>query len=87
MQFRATLRCVSAARAFHGDCPAHDVAYARARLRPEPRFGLATPVHVTKARFGSVPRFYIECTRDRAISLDCQRRMQASLPCSATVTL
>jgi len=34
-----------------------------------------------------VPRSYIETTRDRAVTLPSQRRMQAALPCSPVFTL
>jgi pimeloyl-ACP methyl ester carboxylesterase len=73
--------------AFYGLCSDADVAFAKARLRPEPLFGLLTPVHVTTERFGSVKRHYIECAQDRAISLAIQRNMQAALPCASVTTL
>lgn len=73
--------------AFYGDCDAATVAFAHARLAPEPLKPLVSPVKVTEARFGSVPRAYIECTRDRTVSLACQRRMQAALPCNPVITL
>jgi hypothetical protein len=34
-----------------------------------------------------VPRAYIECTRDRTVSLAAQRRMQAASPCGTVITL
>ena len=42
---------------------------------------------VTASRFGSVPRAYIETTRDRTVTLASQRRMQAALPCMPVLTL
>ena len=81
------VRDEAAAAVFYGQCEAADIAFARARLRTEPFFGLTTPVHVTDARFGSVARYYIECSRDKAVSLQSQRRMQAGLPCRDTITL
>lgn len=73
--------------AFYGDCDEETVAFATSRLRPEPLKPLATPVRVTEARFGSVPRAYIGCARDRTVSLASQRRMQGALPCDPVVTL
>ncbi len=73
--------------AFYGDCTEEDFAAAAARLSPEPLKPLATPLKITDAAFGTVPRHYIETTRDRAVSLDAQRRMQASLPCATVATL
>jgi pimeloyl-ACP methyl ester carboxylesterase len=73
--------------AFYGDCDAQTVAFASERLAPEPLKPLVSPVRVTGERFGSLPRAYIECTRDRTVSLACQRRMQAALPCDPVITL
>jgi len=72
---------------FYEGCGAEDVAFALARLRPEPLFGLTTPLRVSAERFGRVPREYIECTRDRVISLAAQRRMQAAWPVQRVTTL
>lgn len=72
---------------FYGECSDDDVALARALLVPEPMAPLETPVRVTDANFGTVPRMYVECTRDRAMTLRSQRRMQAALPCRDTITL
>jgi hypothetical protein len=48
---------------------------------------LVAKLRITPEGFGSVPRAYVECTRDRTISLAAQRRMQASLPCDPVFTL
>ena len=39
------------------------------------------------ARFGRVPRVYIECSGDRAITHAAQRRMQQVLTCAERITL
>ena len=66
---------------FYGQCTDADVALARSLLVPEPLAPLATPIKITAARFGRVPRVYVECTGDKAITHSAQRRMQQSLPC------
>lgn len=73
--------------AFHGDCDDETARFAAARLAPEPLKPLVSPLRVTEARFGSAPRAYIECTRDRTVTLAAQRRMQAVLPCDPVITL
>jgi pimeloyl-ACP methyl ester carboxylesterase len=73
--------------AFYGECSEEDVTLARMLLAPEPTAPAATPIHVTEARFGSVPRIYIECLRDRAIPLSLQRQMHASVPCHKVVAI
>ncbi len=72
---------------FYEGCAPEDIAFALARLRPEPLFGLTAPLRVSAERFGRVPREYIECTRDRVISLTAQRRMQAAWPVQRVTTL
>lgn len=46
-----------------------------------------TPLHLTAERFGRAPRAFVECTEDKAITLDMQRRMQRDLPCDPVLTL
>lgn len=60
---------------------------AAARLVAEPVAPLATPLSLSAERFGNVPRHYIECSDDRAITLARQRQMQALLPCRTVETL
>jgi len=73
--------------AFFGCCSQDDYEYALARLSPEPLKPLVTPLRLTQRNFGSVPRAYIETSRDRAVTLALQRRMQAALPCEPVFTL
>jgi pimeloyl-ACP methyl ester carboxylesterase len=72
---------------FYGLCGQQDIDFAKARLRPEPLFGLGTPVHVTAERFGKVKRHYIECLQDRAIAVANQRNMYTASPCVSVTTL
>jgi pimeloyl-ACP methyl ester carboxylesterase len=65
---------------FYHDCTDKDVADASARLRPQALAALMTKVHVTPERFGRIPRIYVECTDDRALSIDMQRDMIAKSP-------
>jgi pimeloyl-ACP methyl ester carboxylesterase len=82
-----TLRAEAWREAFYGDCTDEDFQFARERVAPEPIRVLAAPVRVTEQRFGRVPRAYIETTRDRAVTLAAQRRMQSVLPCAPVFTL
>lgn len=82
-----TLRADAWRDTFYGNCTGEDVSFALAQLAPQPLKPLATPMRITDAAFGRVPRAYIETTRDRAISLEAQRRMQAALPCAPVFTL
>jgi pimeloyl-ACP methyl ester carboxylesterase len=86
-QLSVRMRDDAARAAFYGECSNEDVALARALLVAEPIAPLITPIHISAANFGRLARTYIECTRDRAITLPQQRRMQAALPCQQRVTL
>ena len=66
---------------FYADVSPEDRYRAMERLRPQPIAISTTPVTLTEERFGSVPRWYIECTHDNAIRIDLQRRMVALTPC------
>jgi len=74
-------------RLFCPDSDAGTAARAEARLRTEPFAAFTTPMRITPARFGSIPRAYVETSRDIVIPLDFQRSMQAALPCEPVVTL
>ena len=72
---------------FYGECSAEDAAQAAARLVPESLAATAAPVRVTEERAGSIRRIYVECVRDRAISITKQREMVAARPCEQVLTL
>jgi pimeloyl-ACP methyl ester carboxylesterase len=67
--------------------PPNLVADAMARLMAEPNAPRGDVLHLTEARYGSVPRHYIECTADLAIPIAEQRRMIAAQPCATVITL
>lgn len=73
--------------ALYADCPDDIPALAHALLEPEPNWPGFTPLALTEARFGRVPRVYIECLQDRAVTLPLQRRMQANIPCARVYSL
>jgi pimeloyl-ACP methyl ester carboxylesterase len=73
--------------AFYGHCSQEDEAFARQRLKPQAIAPLQTPVVTSAERWGRIPRYYIECTYDRAITLSLQRQMQMNSPCQQTFTI
>lgn len=73
--------------AFYGNCSAEDAAMARSLLCAQPGALFGTPVETTAERWGRIPRYYIECALDRAISLKLQREMQKSSPCRQTFSI
>jgi pimeloyl-ACP methyl ester carboxylesterase len=73
--------------AFYSQCSAADAEAATARLCAQPAAPVTAPIHVTEARFARVPRLYVECQRDRAVSPSSQRSMYTASPCSRVVSL
>jgi len=82
-----TIRTEVLRETFYGECTDEDFEYARTRISPEPLRALAAPLRITAARFGRVPRAYIQTLRDRAVTHAAQRRMQSELPCDRVFTL
>jgi pimeloyl-ACP methyl ester carboxylesterase len=71
----ATIKDEGVKPTFYHDCTDKDVATARAMMGPEPMVGIVTPVQYTAARFGRIPRVYVECLDDRALLPELQKRM------------
>ena len=82
-----TTRDEAVAAAFYGACSPEDVACAQARLKPQALAPFVSKASVTAERWGSVPRYYVECLRDRAIVPGLQHAMQAALPCRRSYPL
>jgi pimeloyl-ACP methyl ester carboxylesterase len=82
-----TLREAAVKEALYGECPDEDVILAQSLLAPEALAPLTTPIRTSAANYGRVPRVYIECRRDRALSLSEQRRMARAMPCQQILSL
>ncbi len=76
--------CISAA--FYGRCSDADIEYAKANLVDEPLKPSNTPV-VTTERYASVPRFYIKCLLDCAVTPSLQTKMVNAMPCREIISL
>jgi pimeloyl-ACP methyl ester carboxylesterase len=63
------------------DCNEDIALMARYILSHEPVESGIRPLVLTEDRFGSVPRYYIECTEDRAVTPYIQRLMYTETPC------
>lgn len=63
------------------DCDEDITEMAKAILSNEPiESGIAT-LQLTEENYGSVPRYYIECTEDRTVTPFIQRKMYTESPC------
>lgn len=81
------LRAEAFREALYHDCDEEDIALAHLLLTPEPLRPTMTPLKLTPEKFGSVRRFYIELSQDRAVSASLQRRMYAAMPCERVMTI
>ncbi len=72
---------------FCADCSETEAANIRAHAASEPLAPLTQPVKVTEARFGRVPRVYIETTQDRTVGNALQKRLYTATPVERVITM
>jgi pimeloyl-ACP methyl ester carboxylesterase len=82
-----TLRPETLREGLYADCSEDDVILAQSLLVPQASAPLGTPMALTDARYGRVPRHYIECTQDLAVSIGAQRRMPGREGCASVHSL
>ncbi len=63
------------------DCHDSITELAKLLLSHEPIESGITPLQLSDKNYGSVPRFYIECTKDKAVTPFIQRKMYTETPC------
>ena len=56
-------------------------------LEPEPNWPGFTPLRLSESRYGRVPKVYIECTQDRAVTPMLQRMMLRDTPCDRVFSM
>lgn len=71
----------------YADCDDHIVQLANMLLSHEPVESGITPLHLTDDNFGSVPRYYIECMQDKAVTPFIQRKMYTETPCKKVYSM
>ncbi len=72
---------------FYADCSDEDIARAKSLLCPQALAPLTVPLHLTEENFGRVPRIFIECLNDKAISPSMQKKMYTATPCQKVLSL
>lgn len=82
-----TIPRAAARQAFYQDASDDTFEFALARIGPEPVRIFRDKADFTNERYGRVPRAYIHCTEDKAISYTLQREMVQAIPCERVVTL
>lgn len=69
------------------DCEDSITELAKVLLSHEPFVTGVTPLQLTEENFGRVPRIYIECTEDRAVTPFIQQKMYSETPCEKVYSL
>jgi pimeloyl-ACP methyl ester carboxylesterase len=69
------------------DCEDNITALAKLLLSPEPIESGITPLKLTTKNYGKIPRFYIECTEDRAVTPFIQHKMYTETPCEKVFSM
>ncbi len=69
------------------DCEDTIVQLAKLLLSKEPVASAITPLQLTQEKYGIVPRYYIECAEDRAVTPVIQRKMYKEMPCEEVYTM
>jgi len=69
------------------DCRVEDVARAKRLIVPQATAPFRTAVTTTPENFGRVPRVYIACLKDKALSPEMQKKMYTALPCEKVITM
>jgi len=73
----ATMPVAASRSALYGSCSETDAAWAISRQRPQPLGPFAVPVSIPSGALDGINRYFVLCTKDRAIPAALQRRMVA----------
>ena len=71
----------------YADCDDNITELAKLLLSHEPVESGITPLQLTEENYGRVPRIYIECTEDKAVTPFIQRKMYTETPCEKVYSL
>jgi pimeloyl-ACP methyl ester carboxylesterase len=73
--------------ALYHDCGDEITELANVLLEPEPNWPGFTPLRLSESRYGRLPKVYIECTQDRAVTPALQRTMLRDTPCDRVFSM
>ncbi len=71
----------------YADCDGTITELAKLLLSHEPVESGITPLELTKENYERVPRVYIECTEDKAVTPFIQRKMYTEMPCERVYSM
>jgi hypothetical protein len=82
-----TLRPEIYKQGLYHDCEDNITQLANLLLSHEPFESGITPLQLSKERYGAVPRYYIECTEDKAVTPFIQKKMYEETPCKKVYSM
>ena len=71
----------------YADCDDNIIELAKLLLSHEPVESGITPLQLSEENYGKVPRVYIECTEDKAVTPFIQRKMYAETSCEKVYSM
>lgn len=72
---------------FYEGCSEADIKKAKSLIVPQANLPAVTPIHITDKNFGSIPKIYIECLRDKTITITAQRKMRSKFDFEKVFTM
>lgn len=72
---------------FYKDCSNKDINLAKSLISPQSFAPIKTRLNMVNEKFEQVPKIYIECLRDRAISITMQRKMYSKFSWEKVYTI
>lgn len=82
-----TVKQETAKEMFYNDCMDEDINKAKSLLVPEATAPCITPVNTTLENFGRIPRIYISCKKDKALTPSIQKKMYMNLKCEKVISM
>lgn len=82
-----TLRQEIYKEGLYADCDDDITELAKVLLGHEPFDSAITPLQLSQEKFGTVRRFYIECTQDKAVTPFIQNKMYTETPCERVYSM
>lgn len=82
-----TLRPEIYKEGLYHDCDDNITELAKLLLSNEPFESGITPLQLTEENYGGIPRYYIECTEDKAVTPFIQRMMYKESPCEKVYSM
>ena len=86
-EITGTVRDEAVKEVFYADCSDADVERAKSLFKPQAMGVMSEPMTLSDENFGRVPRVFIECLQDRALTPALQKKMYDASPCRSVISM